>query len=148
MNRNVALQEEFTNDPEGYGYSSMNDQARHDKLVLEDIVSTGSIQSITIAAKLELENKWVSMNDLDGTEAYYDTAYHTVLTIDTFDTFDMNIPDQALVYTRLVDALVNNNILTQAQVDEITATGYSMISRDTVIGVDNVSLWEVTEARI
>ena len=128
-------------------YSAMSDQERLDSLHVEDITVTGSIQSITIAAKLELENKWALMNDLDGSEPYYDTAFHTTLLISTFDDFDMNIADQALVYTRLIDALVSDNVLTQAQVDEITATGYSLISRDTEIGVPNSTLGEITAAR-
>ena len=128
-------------------YLAMTDQQRLDSLHVEDITVTGSIQSITIAAKLELENKWVLMNDLDGTEPYYDTAYHTVLVINTFDSFDMNNTDQALVYTRLINALVTDNVLTQAQVDEITETQYTYISRDTEIGVSNSTLWEVEQAR-
>ena len=128
-------------------YSAMTDQQRLDSLHVEDITVTGSIQSITIAAKLELENKWALMNDLDGSEPYYDTAFHTTLLIKTFDSFDMTIDDQALVYTRLINALVTDNILTQAQVDEITATQYTYISRDTEIGVSNSTLWEVEQAR-
>jgi len=128
-------------------YTALDDSARLASLHVEDITLAGSINSLTIAAKLELENKWASMNDLEGTEPYYDTAFHTTLVINTFESFDMNDTDQNLVYTRLVNALVNNNILTQEQVDEITATGYSLISRDTEIGVSDSSLWEVEQAR-
>jgi len=128
-------------------YSAMTDQQRLDSLHVEDIEQQGSIQSITIAAKLELENKWALMNDLDGTENYYDDAYHAVLVINTFDSFDMSIADHVTVYTRLVNALVSNNILTQAQVDEITATGYYMISRDREIGAPNSTIGQIAEAR-
>ena len=128
-------------------YSGATDEERRTSLNVEDIELVGSIQSKSIAAKLELVNKWVLMNNLDGQEAYYDTAYHTVLVINTFDSFDMNDTDQALVYTRLVNALVTDSVLTQTQVDEITATGYSLISRSTEIGVSNPQLWEIEEAR-
>ena len=128
-------------------YSAMTDQERLDSLHVEDIEQDGTIQSITIAAKLELENKWALMNDLDGTENYYDDAYHAVLVINTFDSFDMSIADQVTVYNRLVDALVVNNILTQEQVEEITATGYYMISRDTQIGVPDSTIGQIAEAR-
>jgi len=128
-------------------YSDMSDQERLDSLHVEDIEQNGSIQSVTIAAKLELENKWTMMNDLDGTEPYYSTAFHTVLTINTFDSFDMSIADQVTVYNRLVDALVVNNILTQAQVEAITATGYYMISRDTEIGAPDSKIGEIIQAR-
>ena len=128
-------------------YSSMTDQQRLDSLQLEDIQQEGTIQSIAIAAKLELEGKWALMNDLDGNEPYYDTAFHTTLLINTFEQFDMSIDDQVVVYTNLINALVNNGILTQAQVDEITATGYYNISRDTVIGVPNSTIGEVMQAR-
>ena len=128
-------------------YALLSDQERLDSLHVKDIEVVGSIQSKTIAAKLELENKWALMNDLDGAEPYYDTAFHTVLLINTFDAFDMSNADQNLVYTRMVNALVTDSVLTQPQVDEITATGYSMTSRDAVIGVPNSTIGEITAAR-
>lgn len=146
-NRFIALQDEFANDPNGYGYSGMTDQQRYDRLILEDINQAGTIKTITIAAKLELEDAWVLVNNLDGTEPYYDDAYHVVLVLNTFESFDMSIPDHVTVYLKIIALIVNNSVLTQAQADEITATGYYNISRDTEIGVSSVRIGEVEQAR-
>ena len=41
-----------------------------------------------------------------------ETAYHMTLVLGTFDSFDMNDPTQNSVFTNLMTALVNQNILT------------------------------------
>ena len=128
-------------------YASMTDQQRLDALHVEDIQVVGSVQSIAIAAKLEIEGRWVQMNQAEPTDGYYDTAYHVVLAINTFDAFDLTDADQTTVYNNLMNALLANSILSQGDVDDITATAYTYISRDTEIGVSNSTLWEVEQAR-
>ena len=153
-NRNVDLQTEFTTDPLGYGYSGMTDQQRYDKLALEDIAILLPIESVIIKAQLEFINKWNQMNQLAVIDQSQtppvprnDTAFHSVLVIGSFDSFDMDNTQQNQILTNLMVALVSNNILTQAEADAILANGDSFESRDTQINVPNVTIGEVEDAR-
>jgi len=155
MNRNLALQDEFENDPNGYGYLSMNDQQRYDRLILEDIPILIPIASIATSGYLESINKWNQMNQLSVIDQSQtppvprlDAAFHMTLVLGTFDSFDMNDPVQNTVFTNLMNAMVSNNVLTQAEADDILAFGDSLISRDTEIGVDNVKIGEIEQARV
>jgi len=153
-NRNVDLNNEFTDDPLGYGYLGMTDQQRYDTLVLEDLAIFIPIQSEIIIAQLEYINKWSQMNQLAVIDQSKtppvprnDTAYHSVLVMNSFSSFDMEDVHQNQILTNLMAALVSNNILTQAEADAILANGDSFESRDTQINVPNVTIGEVEDAR-
>lgn len=155
MSRNTSLQNEFANDPEGHGYAGMTDQQRYDKLTLKDIPTLIPITSEYTSAYLETIGKWNQMNILsiidqsaNPPEPVNSTAFHMTLVLRTFEQFDMNNATQNQIYTNLVNSLVSNNIITQQQGDDLLSAGDSFESRDTEINVPNVTIGEVSQARI
>jgi len=153
-NRHIRLKDEFTNDPEGIGYSGMTDQQRYDSLVLEDIAIKTAIPSESVKFHLEMINKWAQMGELSVVDQSQtppvprnSTAFHTVLVLNTFEQFDMAVANQAQVFNNLMNALVSNSILTQQEADDILAEGDDFTSRDSVINVANVTIGEIEGAR-
>jgi len=150
VNRHLALVEELAL-PE---YSAMTDQQRYDSLKLEDIPVLIPITSQSIMLYFESIDKWNTMNQLSivdqsqtPPEPRNDTAYHTRLVLVTFTEFDMNNPTASQVLNDLLTDLVSQSIITQQDMDNILAMGDSFISRDTEIGVPDVAIGEVEQAR-
>lgn len=124
-------------------YSALTDQQRYDSLMLEDIPSKRSIPTHNIQIYLEFIDKLYTIR----THAA-DAAQHVTMVFDQFEAFDMSDSDQATVLNRILQSVVDAGIILQSDMDTIIAYGDIIISRATELGLNNLLIGEVIDARI
>jgi len=144
MNTNRVLSNEFVIDPLSAGYNAIADIDRFDYLVNKNIIVKQSINIRDIKSYLTLQQKWFAINTTDLL-----SAKQAVFTISEFKpAFDMSIPGAEPILINMLDALNADSMISTSDKDYILSLGNKKISRAEQLGINNLKIGQVIDARI
>lgn len=156
MNLQV-LQDELTNDPLGRGYAAMDNAQAAASLntvdrtetipaplndVVDKLIEWDALAPINAAANAYEANPGGATNA--QSLAYKVVAYTRAVRDYNLAGIDFTRPH----YSALLTAMVNYNVLTQAQADELAALGTRDVSRAQELGLGRVRPSDVNQARV
>lgn len=124
-------------------YSAMTDAECLTALTTADIPKKIDISARDIQKYLALQNKLMALE-----ASATDSAKAAVRYLELFDSFSMDDPEVETALTGILDALVTDSLITATDKTNILAMGSKMISRAEEIGVGNVKLGWIEQARV
>ena len=123
-------------------YSAMTDEECLTALTAQDIPSKVSITNHDIRKYLALQNKLIPMESSSSASAIAAVRY-----LEVFETFAMDEPEVETALTAILDGLIADSLITATNKNNILAMGSKMISRAEELGISNIGVGTIFDAR-